>query len=202
MEIRLVLIRHGMTAANAERRYIGRRTDPPLSEQGLRELSARRDKGAYPRVDGVFSGTLLRCTETARLLYPMLVPVAMPALNEMDFGTFEGKNYDQLKDDPSYRRWVDSAGLVPPPGGEGSREFSARLKGALHSIAEDVRRSQLRSAAVITHGGCILQLMDGMEREEGVSRRDTFYQHQVPCGGGYSLLFDTETLRLRAPEIL
>ena len=97
---------------------------------------------------------------------------------------------------------MDSAGLVPPPGGEGSREFSARLKGALHSIAEDVRRSQLRSAAVITHGGCILQLMDGMEREEGVSRRDTFYQHQVPCGGGYSLLFDTETLRLRAPEIL
>ena len=53
MEIRLVLIRHGMTAANAERRYIGRRTDPPLSEQGRRELSARRDKGAYPRVDGV-----------------------------------------------------------------------------------------------------------------------------------------------------
>ena len=145
MEIRLVLIRHGMTAANAERRYIGRRTDPPLSEQGRRELSARRDKGAYPRVDGVFAGTLLRCTETARLLYPMLVPVAMPALNEMDFGTFEGKNYDQLKDDPSYRRWVDSAGLVPPPGGEGSRGFSARLKGALHSIRSEEHTSELQS---------------------------------------------------------
>ena len=124
MEIRLVLIRHGMTAANAERRYIGRRTDPPLSEQGRRELSARRDKGAYPRVDGVFAGTLLRCTETARLLYPMLVPVAMPALNEMDFGTFEGKNYDQLKDDPTaggwtvrgwfLRREAKAAGNFPP----------------------------------------------------------------------------------------
>ena len=45
MEIRLVLIRHGMTAANAERRYIGRRTDPPLSEQGRRELAVPYDVG-------------------------------------------------------------------------------------------------------------------------------------------------------------
>ena len=49
MEIRLILLRHGLTATNTERRYIGRRSDPPLSEQGKRELQIRREKDCIPR---------------------------------------------------------------------------------------------------------------------------------------------------------
>lgn len=66
-----------------------------------------------------------RCVETARLLYPMMVPVVLPSLTELDFGSFDGKNYEQLKDDPAYRRWIATGGMTAPTGGESGAEFTA-----------------------------------------------------------------------------
>ena len=37
--VSIILIRHGATAGNAEKRYIGARTDEPLSEEGKRQLT-------------------------------------------------------------------------------------------------------------------------------------------------------------------
>lgn len=50
MLLDLVFIRHGMTAGNQERRYIGQNDDQPLSEHGRRMLIARQADGLYPRV--------------------------------------------------------------------------------------------------------------------------------------------------------
>lgn len=195
MEIRLILIRHGLTAANTERRYTGRRSDPPLSEQGKRELQIRREKGLYPPADVLYTGALRRCTDTARLLYPMLVPVSLPALDERDFGVFEGKSYDQLREDSAYRQWIDSGGTVPPPGGESEQEFTVRLTGALRTIAEDALRTQPRTAAVITHGGCIQNLLN--RAADGGSCHEALARHPSPYGG-YTLLLDTKALTLRS----
>ncbi|MCI8554551.1 MAG: histidine phosphatase family protein [Clostridiales bacterium] len=191
MALTLYLIRHGLTAGNAARRYIGSRTDEPLSEQGRRELLAARSENRYPQADALYSGSLLRCTETARLLYPMLAPLILPALNELNFGTFEGKTYEQLKNDPTYQRWIDSAGRIPPPGGESGRDFSLRLQGALGSIANDVRRTGARRAAAVTHGGCIMTLLS--EAAPSVNR---FYAYQTVCGGGFRLMMDIDTLQI------
>lgn len=196
MEIRLILLRHGPTAANTERRYTGRRSDPPLSEQGKRELQIRRGKGLYPPADVLYTSALRRCTDTARLLYPMLVPVLLPALDERDFGVFEGKSYEQLREDSSYRQWIDGGGTMPPPGGESEQEFAARLAGALRTIAENALRTQPRTAAVITHGGCIQHFLNRMT-DDGFSH-DAFARHPSPCGGGYILLLDTKTLTFRS----
>lgn len=53
MLLDLVFIRHGMTAGNQERRYIGQNDDQPLSEHGRRMLIARQADGLYPRVQAV-----------------------------------------------------------------------------------------------------------------------------------------------------
>ena len=84
----------------------------------------------------------------------MLAPVILPSLIELDMGAFEGKTYDQLKDDPAYRRWIDTRGMSAPPGGESGDEFAARLRGALGHIAEDARRCGIRRAASTTGGCC------------------------------------------------
>lgn len=191
MELTLYLIRHGLTAGNIARRYIGMNTDEPLTERGRRELLERKGRGCYPRADALYTGTLARCEETARLLYPMLVPIPLPAFNELDFGAFEGKTYEQLKNEPAYRQWIDSAGLTPPPGGEGGREFARRLHGGLESLAADARRRGFHTAAVVTHGGCIMTLLSG----ENTLKND-LYSHQVACGGGYRLLMDIDTLQI------
>ena len=67
MATRIILVRHGETDWNAERRWQGH-SDRPLNEAGRRqaeELAARLD-GAP--IDAVYSSDLLRAHETARLL--------------------------------------------------------------------------------------------------------------------------------------
>lgn len=187
----LILIRHGLTAGNQERQYVGQSENPALIGRGRDELLRRRQRGFYPSADALYVSPLLRCIETARLVYPMLVPVTLPSLTELDFGLFEGKTYEQLKDDPAYRRWIDTAGVVAPPGGESGREFAARLRSALQQIADDGARSGIRRAAVVTHGGCILTLLGGQD-----ARRDEFYQYQATNGGGFLAQMDLNTLSL------
>lgn len=185
MAITLYLIRHGLTQGNLEGRYIGQRDNPPLSDRGRQELTARKDGGSYPRADMLYTSPLLRCLETAQILYPMLVPVPLHSLSEQDFGLFEGKTYEQLKDDPAYRRWIDSAGRLSPPGGESGEDFVRRLEGALRKIAEDCRKSGAATVAVVTHGGCIMTMLSRLNACPDPSSA-AFYGYQAPNGGGFS----------------
>ena len=119
------LFRHGQTLWNAQRRYIGS-TDQSLSPEGRAALAGR----AGPPVDRLWVSPLRRCRETAAMLYPGMEQQAVEDLRECAFGVFEGRTYEELRDDPAYRRWLDSAGEIPPPGGEGKAESRARVLGA------------------------------------------------------------------------
>ena len=193
--VTLYLIRHGLTQGNLEGRYIGQSENPPLSAWGRQELEERKAHHPYPRAERLYTSPLLRCMETAQLLYPMLVPVPLSSLAEQDFGLFEGKTYEQLKDDPTYRRWVDSASLLPPPGGESGQEFALRLKGALSQIAEDCRSSGTKTAAVVTHGGCIMTMLSRLNAEPDPSPA-SFYGYQAPNGGGYAVELDLAAVQI------
>ena len=113
----LILIRHGTTRGNLERRFIGL-TDIPILPEG--EALAREVSKTLPLVDHVYHSPLIRCVQTARLLWPDADMTAVDDLHETDFGPFEGKSHQELKDDPRYRAWLDSAGATAPPGGRGS----------------------------------------------------------------------------------
>ena len=80
MAVTLYLIRHGLTQGNLEGRYIGQRENPPLSDRGRRELTERKETHPYPRAEALYTSPLLRCLQTAQILYPMLVPVPLPSL--------------------------------------------------------------------------------------------------------------------------
>lgn len=77
MKITLYFIRHGLTQGNQERKYIGQRENPPLSDTGRAELAEKKARSFYPPAQALYTSPLLRCMETAQLLYPMLVPVAL-----------------------------------------------------------------------------------------------------------------------------
>ena len=185
MAVTLYLIRHGLTQGNLEGRYIGQRENPPLSDRGRRELTERKGTHPYPRAEALYTSPLLRCLQTAQILYPMLVPVPLPSLSEQDFGLFEGKTYEQLKDDPAYRHWVDSAGLLPPPGGESGQALTVRLEGALKKIADDCRKSGAKTVAVITHGGCIMAMLSRLNlcRRRILGRAASRFRPNFPSRG-------------------
>ena len=51
---------------------------------------------------------MTRARQTAHILFPQAEQIVVPGLREMDFGTFEGRNYIEMENDPDYRAWVDS----------------------------------------------------------------------------------------------
>ena len=179
----LILMRHAATAGNLLRRYIGT-TDEPLSPEG--RAAAGAAAGKLPRVGLCFVSPLLRCRETAKICFPEAVQIVLPDLRETDFGLFENKSYEDLKDVPEYVRWLESNGTLPFPGGESREAADARALRALDFVL-DYKKSP---AAVVAHGGTIMAIMAA----RGEPRRD-YYDWQLPnCG---SLRVSVEGRRLR-----
>ena len=108
--MKIIFIRHGKTAGNLEKRYIGT-TDESLCDEGKSEIKGR----AYPDVRRVICSPMKRCIETAALIYPDIKPFICNDLRECDFGDFENKNYSELNGNADYQRWIDSGGEMPFP---------------------------------------------------------------------------------------
>ena len=133
----IYLIRHGQTRGNLERRYMGV-TDQPLCPQGRAALADWRG----PEAEAVYVSPLLRCRETAALLYPGAAQTVVPGLRETDFGAFEGRTYEELQDSPAYRAWLDSAGQAAPPGGESKEQVRRRVLAAFQGSWSSAPRGE------------------------------------------------------------
>ena len=156
--LKIHLIRHGATDANAQSRYIGCRTDLPLSPEDVNELRALREELDYPAIDCLYASPMLRCRQTAAVLFPGEEINAVNDLREYDFGSFEGKTAEELESDPHFLPWA-SGKLTAPPGGEENSEFIKRLCVGLHKIVTDMLEEEKHSAGVIMHGGAMMMLL-------------------------------------------
>ena len=170
-----ILIRHGKTRGNLEKRYIGCRSDESLCPEGAAELEQR----VYPSAGQVFASPMRRCLETAEVLYPGLPVQVVPDFRECDFGVFEYKNYTELNGREDYQAWIDSGGELPFPGGESRKEFSARSLSAFRSLPAC---SENEDCALIVHGGTIMAIMEAMAIPQG-----NYYDYQIKNGSGYIL---------------
>lgn len=184
MKINVTLIRHAKTQGNLNHAYIGK-TDEPLCESGIRELEAALEQGGYPPADVVYTSPLKRCTQTAEYLYPKVPQTLKSGLAECDFGDFEGKNYEQLKDEPAYQSFLDSGGESPFPKGESRADFSKRCQETFLEIMD--HHSEGQRIVILCHGGTIMAILG-----EYSSPHSGFYDWQVKNAEGYSFLFDTE----------
>lgn len=176
----LHLIRHGLTAANTEGKYVGI-TDLALTMEGADALEKLRDEGVYPPIEALYSGPLRRCLQTAILIYPELSAIPVPNLTEYNFGEFEGKSGIELEENQNYKDWI-SGKKEAPEGGETTKEFTVRACVGLRQIVEDMLTHNITNAAVVTHGGVIMTLLDAC----GLPRKKRF-EWMCESGHGYTL---------------
>ena len=130
MKSNICLIRHGLTEGNLRRLYYGA-SDISLSGKGEEELRRLAAEGIYPAAEEAdfYTTGMIRTEQTLKLIYGKQEHQVLPLLREMDFGEFEMRNYEELKDDPAYREWIsDKSGMTPPPGGESIQQFAARIR--------------------------------------------------------------------------
>ena len=185
---KLVLIRHAMTAGNLAGQYIGR-TDQPLCEAGIAQ--ARAAAAAVPTVGRVYCSPMLRCRQTAEILYSNHAPRAVAALREADLGLFEGKTHAELEKNPAYRQWIAAAGALPPPGGEDGTHFRSRCVAAFRGILNELANEKVSSAACVLHGGSIMAIMAA----RALPARP-FYDWQVHNCCGFIVNADADSGRL------
>lgn len=180
------LIRHLKTNGNMEGRYIGSTDEPLVYNQELYDTVARRKEGIHA-VEALAVSPMKRCRETAALLFPDMEPVICDDLREMHFGLFENRNYEELKDLPEYRQWIESRGRTSFPQGEPAEEFSERCKSAFCSQIRKFLEEDRQRGAVVTHGGVIMLLMALFSAEE-----KDLYDWQVENCGGYRVVIEKE----------
>ena len=176
--MRVVFIRHLCTPGNEKRQYIGR-TDEDLSERVAEEFRQRQEKstgGLYPSAQYIITSPLKRCIQTAGLIYPGMEIVTEPMLRECDFGEYEQKTYEDLKNEPEYIRWLESGGMTAFPGGEEQTSFRRRCVDGVKRWIARLLEDGADSAAFVVHGGTIMAVLSELHE---------FYHWQVENGGGY-----------------
>lgn len=155
----ILLIRHGETAWNAERRLQGH-TDIALSEHGQRQARALADALAAEGLDLVVSSDLRRARDTAQAVASKLgIEVQVdPRLRERCYGAFEGMLYSQVaRTYPAeWEAWqARDIDALPPAGereAESFRQFYQRAHGA---VLDWAARHPGQRIALVSHGGVL-----------------------------------------------
>ena len=166
MKNRLLLIRHGETKWNEERRFQGN-TDVPLNEKGIQQAKALRERLAKFKFDACYTSDLSRAKDTAALIAePHSLPLQeCAALREVNFGAWEGLTGAQINEDyeDSLKKWRRNPRFVRPPGGETLEELTQRTMEAVQKIVHEYPEGQ---ALLISHGGtirCIITAVLGVD---------------------------------------
>jgi len=180
----VLILRHGKTSMNQDGRYQGR-TDVPLCPEGEAELLAF---GVLPMVRKVYVSPMLRAVRTAELCFPNAVQVPVPDFREMDFGIFEGLNYEEMTGNAEYQKWVDGMCRGKCPGGESMPEFIDRVFAAFDGAARAAAAAGEKQMFIAAHGGTVMALLSRC----GVPEKD-YYDWYVKNGQGYVVHLDEET---------
>ena len=172
----IYLLRHGLTAYNAEKRYQGQR-DIPLCPAGRAQL-----RQADLRPETVYITPLCRTRQTAEVLFPGARLVEVKDLQEMCFGSFEGRNFIEMEHDPDYLAWVNANCESPCPDGETKAVFSERVCRAFAALVDRALADGEETLVILAHGGT---QMAAMERY-ALPHAD-YYHWCAPNAGGYVL---------------
>jgi broad specificity phosphatase PhoE len=137
MSLRLLLLRHGETAWNRERRYQGW-TDTSLSSVGVQQAEAAARELKEHAFAAVYSSPLKRALDTAAAIArPHGLEVETdPAFKELAFGEWEGLTLDEARarDASLYEGWARTPHLVVPPGAESLAQVRERVLAGLERL--------------------------------------------------------------------
>lgn len=191
----IMLIRHFQTPGNLEKKYIGKTDEPLLINEKLWEYIEKKKEQLHSigEPEDVVSSPMKRCIQTAGYLFPGKVLKPCPQMRECDFGEFEGKSYEELKDLPSYRKWLASRGRLPFPEGEGREAFQNRCVQGFREVVRTLMQRKCRLVAMVVHGGTIMAILSRLD-----SQGRDFYSWQIKNGEGF--LFSLDEIQWQQEE--
>ncbi len=166
-----LLVRHGETDWNRERRFQGH-ADPPLNQLGREQARALADELAAEQVDAVYSSDLRRARETAEIVAARLgVPVVIDeALREIDVGEWQGLTLPEIEErfPDGMRRWHEHG-----HGWEGGETYAQLHERVIRRLREIAAAHPDARVCVVGHGGTIRVVRAYTDRSSVVEHRRT-----------------------------
>lgn len=159
MPTTLVLVRHGETDWNVERRFQGS-SDIPLNDNGRSQAQKLAQHLANEKFDAVYSSDLSRAAETAQTITQQTI-VPDVRLREIGFGVFEGFTFAEIEQKYPEQWDLWRKREAPPPQGEDISFVADRVRRFFDEVM--VKHADQR-VLVVSHGGIIglltCQLLD------------------------------------------
>ncbi len=147
----ILLLRHAKPDyRDGARCYIGCRTDPPVLPIAPEEAAPIAALLRARDVSSVWSSPMLRCRQTAGAIAGGRPVGAVPGLEELDCGEWDGMSFDEIRaryPEEYARRGEDPT--RPMPGGETLAACAARVRAALAGL---LARTE-GNLAVVAHAG-------------------------------------------------
>lgn len=166
--LHLMLVRHGETEWNVQRRFQGQ-SDVSLSELGKLQAELIAERLAGQTIDAVYVSDLKRAWDTA-------IPIAEktglevssePRLRELKFGILEGLTFEEAEEKypKMIAAWLEDFNNTPE-GGETIDQFNARIVSLLDDL---IGKHDEKVVLLVGHGGSlseVLRVALGLSREK------------------------------------
>lgn len=160
--MKLLLIRHGETDWNIEKRIQGS-TDIPLNENGRAQavtLANTLSLRPVP-ISALYTSPLARAAQTAQIIADKLsLPCQIVSdLREIEFGLWEGLCWEEVKlrYPEEFAAWYKNRRDTRPPEGESYLDLLKRLVPALKKLIPNSKGDG--DLAVVTHSACIMSFL-------------------------------------------
>lgn len=143
--MKLTLIRHG--DCNSKGIYVGARSNPSLSFEGVKQIERVKD---LITADTVYTSSLKRSIESGYIISKDIHIIN--ELNEIDFGLWDGLSSDDIQKSwyKEYNTWVINPVDYTPPEGENFKDFYKRVSSFINRLKKTDQDSIL-----VVHGGVI-----------------------------------------------
>ena len=161
---RLVLLRHGQTDHNVERRMQGH-LDAELTAEGLAQAAAVAPGIAALGPDRLISSDLRRAVDTAAVIGAAVgLDVKVdPRLRETHLGQWQGRTVTEIEAGwPGAIAEWRSDPTWAPPGGESRIDVVRRARPVIDELDEEYADNPEGIVVVVAHGGMIAGLVCGL----------------------------------------
>lgn len=158
MPTKLLLIRHGETTWNKNKRYSGV-SDVLLSKEGKRQAEKLHKRLKCATIDKIYSSDRKRAIQTAKIVFKDKDFEKIYDLREIHFGIFEGLTYSQVmkKYPVVYKQWLKDPYSIKIPKGESLFEFKKRIISAIKKV---IASNKNKTVAIVCHGGAISVILN------------------------------------------
>lgn len=130
------LVRHAVHSSLGHL-LAGRMSGIHLSEEGRAQAARVAKHLDGEKISGVISSPQPRAVETAEPIARQhgVTLKQSAALDEVDFGAWQGRSFEELEPDAAWKRWNARRGSEQPPGGEMIAQVQARMVAEISALA-------------------------------------------------------------------